>query len=185
MTPRPINLLEFFDSVSLVESDLVRFLMRPRQRRLDIVVNYVAETVGKYFLHLKEGGLPGQYEVSRIDFRLLSFRDVTNFRTRLGPNVALDKTPRGKSEQDWIAHEQTLLTPRGRIITGAECVSANGTFTCRMYLDSFGEHSWDFSELIVDRKVVQVVRKGATIEYHDDRTNTPINPADPFPKEMQ
>lgn len=184
MTLHAIDPLQYSATVTLIESELVRFLARPALHRLDVVLIHTADTLGEYFRHLHEGGSSKDYRVSQIDFRLLSFRSVAEVCWRRGPTVATATAQHATPETDWSAQERALTMPRGRLITNSECESNDGAFRWRMYFDSFGEYAWSFSELLIDGKVARVVSKGSAFEYWDNATNSRLDPKNPFHEKM-
>jgi len=186
MTLSAVNPSQFFTTMHLHESELVRFLMRPRHALLDVVLIYTAETLSAYFQYLQAGGSLKDYNVSALDFRLLRFKGVEHFRTRLGPNLAPENAPQGDSEDDWISHEQILVKPsHRRLVTSAECEATDGMFECRMYFDSFGEHYWIFSQLFTGRRVARIVATKSGTEYRDESTGLNLDPSNPFEEEMR
>lgn len=167
-----------------LESQVVRFLFQPSQRRFDIVVIYMAPTLGRYFRRLSQGGKPDEFQMPFYEYRLLSFRDVPRVSMNLGPNVPKTFAPQGATDEDWAAHERTLTTPQGRLVTSMVCKSERDGYRGTTYLDSSGEYSWTFGDLFASQKLARIVRTAETIEFWDAEQNVLIDRSNPFKEEM-
>ena len=179
MSTSEVAPLSYFSDVQLLESELVRFRMTPSRSQLDIVVIYAAETLDSYFLFVEKGGDPTKFNSDKLDFRLLRFVGVRNIETRLGPNVPIDRLPKGNLDNDWAAHEATLLAMR-RLITYVDCERSGSNFICRMNFDSFGEHEWTFEWLLGDRIVATFSQRNHAFEYKNASTGEFIDASNPF-----
>jgi hypothetical protein len=178
------NPCNYFANEHLVESEIVRFLVRPHLSRCDLVFIHTAPVIGKYFAHLRAGNSMESFRVDMLEFRWLRFVGVQQVNTRLGPNVPAKLRPQGTTEADWLAHERALLTPRGRLITGVKCLPSAAGFRCAIDLDSFGEHSWSFASMIEARRTVRVIRQGVDAVYQEVATDLVVDRSDPFRVEM-
>jgi len=171
---------EYFTRVQMLESELVRFRVKPAESRLDVVVIHAAEALSAYFAYLRQGGLPADYKPQTMTFLLLRFSAVGNVRTVLGPNVPQDRLPAGDSDRCWQLHEKTLIAPSGRLVTGVDCKPCSDGFEIAMYFDSFGRHIWEFDELWGARRVANVVRRGDSLELRDAASGQVLDSRNPF-----
>ncbi len=98
--------VQYLETISLVESTVLRLSYSQREGVFDLVIDYAAEAVSQWFEHQQKGLDVQEYNRPPRDFRWLSFRGVSR--------IAYKGRDWDGSEEDWRRHPIVLARPAER-----------------------------------------------------------------------
>jgi hypothetical protein len=170
--------LAYFDEFHLTESVVLKLVYSYEKRRLELVVNYAAQTVSDWFEAHGRGVTLEEFREGRpyhMDLRRLVFLDVLGVSCQGEPVET-------QAEWDELTNFSTEMCHH---ITGIEVSEEPEGFMVEMDHYQLEGICFGFRRLLCDRRLVKA-KPGSKpyaegCEYYDIETGEPVDPHDPFP----